>query len=79
MYIMKIKSKINNFNKQHKLLVNILGKSVISINALLVAYCIAVYPIIYTLINIVAISTLLLIAWLIWDKEVDLLDFLNKK
>lgn len=76
---MKIKSKINNFNKQHKLLVNILGKSVISMIALLVAYCIAVYPIIYILINIVAISTLLLIAWLIWDKEVDLLDFLNKK
>lgn len=79
MCIMKIKSKINNFIKQHKLLVNILGKSVISMIALLVAYCIAVYPIIYTLINIVAISTLLLIAWLIWDKEVDLLDFLNKK
>ena len=76
---MKIKSEINNFIKQHKLLVNILGKSVISMIALLVAYYIAVYPIIYTLINIVAISTLLLIAWLIWDKEVDLFDFLNKK
>lgn len=75
MYIMK--TKILNWIKANRLTANIAIKALISIFTLLVSYCIAIYPIVFIIINMIVISGLLAVVWVIWDSKVDLFEFID--
>lgn len=72
-----MKNKILNWIKANRLTANIAAKALISIIALLISYCVAIYPIIFIIVNIIAISGLLSIVWVIWDSKIDLFEFID--
>lgn len=74
---MYMKNKILNWIKTNRLTANIAAKAFISLIVLLMSYCIIMYPIIFVIVNIVAISGLLSIVWVIWDSKIDLFEFID--
>ena len=75
MYIMK--TKILNWIKANRLTANIVIKALISIFTLLISYCIAIYPIVVIIVNIIVISSLLTVVWVIWNSKIDLFEFID--
>lgn len=72
-----MKNKILNWIKTNRLTANIATKALISIITLLVSYCIAIYPIVFIIVNVIIISSLLAMVWVIWDSKVDLFEFID--
>ena len=72
-----MKTKILNWIKANRLTANIVIKALISIFTLLISYCIAIYPIVVIIVNIIVISSLLTVVWVIWDSKVDLFEFID--
>ena len=75
MYTMK--TKILNWIKANRLTANIAIKALISIFTLLISYCIAIYPIVVIIVNIIVISSLLTVVWVIWNSKIDLFEFID--
>ena len=75
MYIMK--TKILNWIKANRLTANIVIKALISIFTLLISYCIAIYPIVVIIVNIIVISSLLTVVWVIWNSKIDVFEFID--